>query len=549
MKKLVFLLCTLVLMSILVVSGCGQTSSTTSGPASSSTSAPPPSSSATTKPPATTSSFTPTTGIVTSTATAGGNYGGNVRILGSNSPTNIGYYATQQFADATVETMWAERILELKTDGSFYPSLCDSYDMSSDLKTVTLHLHDGIKFQDGTDWNADAAVWNFQECLPTGGLGGGSGYITSIEATDPLTVTVKLNAPYNQIIYNLARVYMYSPTAFKEHGKDWAVNNSVSTAAFQVTEFKRDVSVKMVKNPNYWRPGLPYLDSAELIVIKDSATALALMEAGQADGWMISTPQETQVLAGEGFQIVQTPTTYRFLYPDSINPDSPFAKKEVREAVEYAIDRPALAKAVGFGYVLPLDQPAHKGSQGYNPDYPVRAYDPAKAIQMLADAGYPKGFKTKLTGQAATDSNALALIQSYLAAVGIQADIDLVDVGRFWGEVNDGWDGLFYGFMGINPQFCVAWLDHVGPHPMMAFAGMAKSQAYLDLCAKVVTAPDVPAMGKATQAMVTQFGEDELAIPLIENLGTSVFVPSFHTGYFTYVDWTYWDLYNDYWEK
>ena len=126
--------------------------------------------------------------------------------------------------------------------------------MSSRPETVTLHLHKGIKFQDGTDWNADAAVWNFQNCLKTGGLGGGGNYITSIEATDPLTVTVKLNAPYNQIIYNMARIFMFSPTAFKEHGQDWCVNNSVSTAAFQVTEFKRDVSVKMVQKPELLAP-------------------------------------------------------------------------------------------------------------------------------------------------------------------------------------------------------------------------------------------------------------------------------------------------------
>ena len=544
MKKLFLVAATVIIAAIFVFSSCATSTSTTT----SSTAAPSSTTSAT-KPPLTTTSFTPTTGIVTSTTTAGGNYGGNVRILGSNSPTSIGYYATMQFADMTVVPLWAERVLELKTDGSFYPGLCESYDMSSDLMTVILHLQKGIKFQDGTDWNADAAVWNFQNCLPTGGLGGGSKYITSIEATDPLTVTVKLNAPYNQIIYNIARIFMFSPTAFKEHGQDWCVNNSVSTGAFQVTEFKRDVSVKMKKNPNYWRPGLPYLDTAEFIVIKDSATALALMEAGQADGWMISTPPETQTLAGEGFGIVQTPSTYRFLYPDSNNPDSPFAKKEVREAVEYAIDRAAMAKAIGFGYVQPVDQPTHKGTKAYNPDYPVRAYNPAKAKELLAAAGYPNGFKTKLTGQAAFDSNALAVLKNYLAAVGIDAEIDLVDVGRFWGEVNGGWDGLLYGFMAVNPQFCVAWLDHVGPAPMMAFKGMSKSQAYLDACAKVVTAPDVPSMGKATQEMVTQFGLDALAIPCILNMGTSVFVPKFHSGYFTYVDWTYWDLYLDYWEK
>jgi peptide/nickel transport system substrate-binding protein len=357
-----------------------------------------------------------------------------------------------------------------------------------------------------------------------------------------------LNAAFNQIIYNMARIYMYSPTAFQKNGQDWCVNNSVSTAAFHVSEFKRDVIVKMDKNPNYWRPGLPYLDHVNLITVKDTATALAMMQAGQADTWITSTAQETANLAAKGFDIVQTPTTYRVLYPDSLNPNSPFANKTVREAVEYAIDRPAMAQALGFGYIVPVDQPTHKGTQGYNPNYPVRAFNPDKARELLKEAGYGKGFKTKLTGQL-TDGNALAIIKNYLADVGIDADIDLVDVGRFWGEVNGGWDGLFYGMLAVNPQFCVGWLDHVGPMPLMKFASMAKSQTYLDICAKVITAPDVPTMGKLTMDMVTQTGEDAMFIPLILNLGTSVFRPGFHTGYYTALDWTYWQIYNDYWEK
>jgi peptide/nickel transport system substrate-binding protein len=272
-----------------------------------------------------------------------------------------------------------------------------------------------------------------------------------------------------------------------------------------------------------------------------------MMQAGQADVWMTSTAQETADLKAKGFNVVQTPTTYMVLYPDSVNPNSPFANKKVREALEYAIDRPAMAKALGFGFIVPVDQPAHKGTQGYNPNYPVRAFDPAKARQLLAEAGFPN-IKTKLTiGQ--TAGSAGAIIKNYLADVGIDVTLDVADTGRYWGAVNGGWDGLFYGTLAVNPQFCVAWLDHVGPMPLMKFASMAKSKEYLDICAKVITAPDVPTMEKLTMDMVTQAGLDAMFIPLILNLGTSVFKPGFHTEYYTSVDWTYWQLYNDYWEK
>ena len=102
----------------------------------------------------------------------------------------------------------------------------------------------------------------------------------------------------------------------------------------------------MKKFDDYWRPGRPYLDGAELKVVKEPATCSALMQSGQADAWMSSTAQETADLKAMGFQIVQTPTIYNVIYPDSKNPESPFANKKVREALEYAIDRAAMAEAL-----------------------------------------------------------------------------------------------------------------------------------------------------------------------------------------------------------
>lgn len=474
-------------------------------------------------------------------------YGGTLKVIGTSSPGNVGYMPKQSFADATVATMWSERILELKTDGSFGPSLAESYDMAPDLKSVTLHLTKGIKFQDGTDWNADAAVWSFKTSLETGALGGAR-YIDDIKATDDYTVVVTMNSPFNQMIYRLARIYMYSPAAYEKNGEDWAVNHSVSTSAFQVTDFQRDVVIKMAKNDNYWRSGLPYLDEVELRVVKEPATCFALMQSGQADAWITSTAQETADLKAMGFQVVETPTTYNVIYPDSANPESPFANLKVREALEYAIDRAAMAEALGFGFQVPVDQPTHPGTQGYNPDYPVREYNPEKARQLLAEAGYPDGIKTTMiVGQ--TAGNAGAIIKNYLGEVGIDIELDIADTGRFWGAINGGWDGLLFGPIAVNPQYSVAWLDHVGPQPLMKFASIAKSQKYLDICAEVTLAPDIPTMEKLTMDMVTQAGLDAMFIPLTLNLGTSVFKSDFHTEYYTSLDWTYWQLYNDYWEK
>ncbi len=475
--------------------------------------------------------------------------GGNLRILvgAGNTPQNIGYYPKQQFGDATVSTIWSERILNLKTNGDFAPNVAEGYEMSPDLKIITIRLRKDVKYQDGTPLNAKSVVWSFQTAKDAGSLAGGK-RIDKIEATDDYTVKVTLNVPNNQVIYDLARVYLYSPTAFEKNGQEWAINNSVSTSAFQVTEFKRDVVVKMQKFTGYWRTGLPYLDTVEFTTVKDTATSSAMMQAGQADIWMSSSAQEAADLKAKGFTVIQTPTTYVTIYCDSTDLTSPFANKKVREAIEYAIDRKAMADALGFGFMVPVDQPTHKGTAGYNPNYPVRAYNPAKAKELLAEAGFGSGIKTKLLiMQGAQNSG--AIIQNFLKEVGIDVEIDVADVGRFWGSINGGWKGLLQGPYAVNPEFCVAWLHHFGPEPLMKFASMAKSKEYLAACDKLVVAPDIATMRKLTMDMVTQAGLDAMFIPLTLTLGTSVHVKNFHTDYYTDLDWTYWSLWNDWMEK
>jgi peptide/nickel transport system substrate-binding protein len=478
-------------------------------------------------------------------------HGGHLRIIvgSQNTPITIGHYPKQQFADAVPAPMWSERILDLKNNGDFAPSVAKGYELSTDLKYITIPLQNNVTYQDGTPCNAETVVWSLQQAKDAGKLAAGK-RVEKIEVADKYTVKVTLNTPNNQVIYDLARVFLYSPTAYKKHGEEWAVNNSVSTAAFQVTEFKRDVVLKMKKFDGYWRPGKPYLDSADLITVKEPATAAAMMRAKQADIWMASTPQEAADLKAMGYSVIKSPQIYYTVYCDSVNPKSPFANKKVREAIEYAIDREAMAEAIGFGYQEPVYQPTHKGTAGYNPDYPVRAYDPEKAKQLLAEAGFAKGIKTKMLTQSASTYQAAALVvQSFLAEVGISVEIDLADVGRFWGSIMGGWDGLLLGPYAVNPEFCVAWLHHFGPEPIMKFAGMAKSEKYLDICKRLVVAPNVTDMRKLTQEMVTQAGLDCMFIPCTLSYGTSTHVPNFHTNYYGDFDWTYWSLWDDWMEK
>ena len=104
------------------------------------------------------------------------------------------------------------------------------------------------------------------------------------------------------------------------------------------------------------------------------------------------------------------------------------------------------------------------------------------------------------------------------------------------------------GVSAINPEYCVAWLHHFGPEPLVKFVSLGKSPEYLAICEELVLAPDIPTMRKLTMDMVTQASEDVMAVPLTVTIGVSVAQNNVHTNYYKDVDWTYWWIHNDWLE-
>jgi len=360
-------------------------------------------------------------------------YGGTMKIIAQRGPTNIGYSAAMNFADHTPGVMYAERIMDVSVKGDLLPRLAESWEYSPDGKAITFHLKKGVKFQDNTDFNAEALKWNLETCLEARAVPGAK-YIASFDVIDDHTFRVNLTERHNQIIYGIWRPFIFSPTAFKKNGKDWAVTHAVSTAPFKVVEFKRDVIIKMEKFEGYWDPDKPYLDKVEFRIVKEPATCALMMKAKQADFWFQATAREAAELRDEGLTVITGPSFIHNIYPDSKNPDSPFADKRVREAMEYAIDRKAMSDALGFGFTVPINQLAPPGSAGYNTDYEGRPYNPEKAKRLMAEAGYAQGIKTTM-GLRAIELDKATVIKNYLAEIGIDVKLDVCDPGRYWGMI------------------------------------------------------------------------------------------------------------------
>ncbi|OGO45419.1 MAG: hypothetical protein A2Z05_06700 [Chloroflexi bacterium RBG_16_60_22] len=450
----------------------------------------------------------------------------------------------------------AERLLTWYPNGDRRAVLAESWDEDPQNKTITYHLRKGVRFHDGTPFNAEAVKWNLEMRLAKNRLTDGK-YVKSIEVIDENTVRVHVTDYHNQLAFNYGWQQMYSPTAYKQAGGgdeeksiQWARTHAVGTGPFKLKEFQIDTVIKYEKNNDYWQAGKPYLDGMEVRFIPDIMTASAMLEAGEVDAWIdVSAVQNVLDLQDKGMKVNWGPGFFWAILPNSSDPNSPFANKKVREAIEYAIDRPALADMLGYGKFEPFTQMAPKGWPGYVEGYDPRPYNPAKAKQLLAEAGHPNGFQTELLANAVTSQDAAAAIQAYLASVDITVKLDLTDPGRYAAAAfGTGWKGLIFAASGINPDSTDLYV-HFGPSPMTYRTGtIGKSPEFLAANEAALREYNKAEEIKKIQAIVRQGGEDAMIIPIFRSAQAMVMQPWVHSEY-VLIHTVVWDAENDWMEK
>ncbi len=551
MKKhgLLVVLGTILLICIMVVNGCGSSSSTT--PAVTTTQAT--TSAVTTQTTAATTTAA-TTAAPTSTA-AQPQSGGTLRIIGGTIPKDLGYPPEYAPNDSFQELPVIERLCQWGDNkGTLEPILATSWDQDYTAKTITWHIRQGVKFTDGTPLNAEAVAWNFEMEEASSAISGAN-YIQSLEVKDDYTLVMHLSHLDWTMVEDYGLLQSISPTAFETAGgtvsasdnssatqdarKAWARANVVGTGPFTVKEWVRDDHITWVKNPNYWQPGKPYLDEITMKEITDNTVAAAALQNGEADEWMdMGDVTSAQTLATKNFKSIQGPGYWQGLLYSDVDATSPLHNVLVREAIEYAIDRPTLAKTLGQNLYEPLTQMVTSVSPAYIPGYDPRPYDPAKAKDLLTQAGYPDGFTIKMLAMSGGSTNdAMALFQYDLGQVGITIQPDLADIGRYFGAifggVHGGWDGLCFTASGINPDASDLYV-HFGPAPMtFATPNILKTDDFIQACNAALD----PSITDATQALpgitaaYKQCEEDALFCPLFRSYEATWVWPYVHTDY------------------
>jgi ABC-type transport system substrate-binding protein len=174
--------------------------------------------------------------------------------------------------------------------GTATPRLATAWQTSADGKTVTFTLRKGVKFHDGTDFNAQAVKYNFDLVRSKAGTDL-SKQVSSIDVVDDFTVKLNLPQPSNVLFNTLAFTSIMSPTTLQQNGADWARTHIVGTGAFTQADFKRDVWLKFAKYSNYWDTGKPYLDAIEYDIIADATTAQIAFKAGAGQFLLQPSPK------------------------------------------------------------------------------------------------------------------------------------------------------------------------------------------------------------------------------------------------------------------
>lgn len=422
------------------------------------------------------------------------------------------------------------------------PSLAKSWDVSPDGLSYTFHLQEGVKFQDGTDFNADAVKVNIDRQLPpqvTKDMAYASfvyGSVKNVEVVDKNTVKINLKSPSTPFLSNLAMIMaapMISPKALKDNNNN--VNQApVGTGPYKFVKWDKDQDIVLVRNDQYW--GTKALTKNVIFkFIKDNSARVVALNNGEAD--VIDGIDATVVkqITGAGNKIFKAPGM-NINYMAYNTSRKPFNDQKLRAAISQAINVPELVKSLYQGYSEPATSILPTFMDGYDKSISQVAYDPDAAAKTLKAAGLTSVHMITYTNprpyNAATGQVLAEAIQGYLSKVGVTVKMDSYDWTTYKQKLKAGdYDIAFYGWTGDNgdPDNFMNLLADDDPTMNIA---LYKNDQFNSLIAKGLATP----AGDARNAIYTQLEKiaaaDAVWLPISHAQTLCAYRPNVQNFYF-----------------
>jgi len=364
----------------------------------------------------------------------------------SSEPTSLDEQQITDYNSDRVASEIYDTLVRFKDEGmEVEPDLATEWKISDDGLTYTFTLRDGIKFQDGTDFNADAVVWNYKrmtdpkaECYDTGTYEYAETLFSEVKdctATDAKTVVFTLKEPFAPFLSTMAMTQfsINSPTAVKKYGKDYT-RNPVGTGAFKFKEWKSGTEVTLVSNPDYFR-GEPKVKTLIYRFIKDSNVRQNEFESGSLNVMVDIIPDNLAALKKNTKYNVRESESLHTWYLSLNCNVKPFSDVRVRQAFMYGINRQAIVDGILQGTSTLAENLLPPVTPYYTEDVHKYPYDPAKAKELLAAAGQSNltvDFYVPESGSGMQQADTMATaIQSDMAKCGVTLNIKKLEWGAY----------------------------------------------------------------------------------------------------------------------
>ena len=364
--------------------------------------------------------------------------GGTLRVGLNQEHKTLDPHLSVQFPERYALYAIFNTLVAMDENGQIVPELAESWELPDD-RTYVLRLRKGVKFHDGADFNAAAVKWNFERILNPDTKSPQRSQleeIAAVEAVDDSTVRVQLKRPFAPLLSNLAERagFIVSPSAVQKYGADFG-RNPVGTGPFKFVEWITEDHLTIRRFDGYWEAGKPYLDEIIYRPVPDNTVRATMGRTGELHIIDRIQPQDVATLKAEpGLKVLEFESGGWYGVQWWVD-KPPFDNPKLRQAIAYAIDRDELRRVYWLGTGRVAQAPIGNG-WAYYKDLQGYATDVDKGKQLLAEAGYPGGFRATLVVNSLPDQiREGELLKSQLAKIGVTVDLETVNPNDSYAKV------------------------------------------------------------------------------------------------------------------